>query len=424
MRKLILILIIFLFSLGIIYAKNFGIKEIDTVSDNNFIDDFEIGMASIEKIGMANPAAVYCRELGYQYRIVNINKKQHGVCTFLDGSECEGWQFLTGKCGEKYSYCAKQGYGLIVKTDGKNPFSREYAVCVENGKEMGSVTDLFNLSEKTIRGSSSTGQSLSVPKEGVSIEGLPPSFDWRNKAGQDWMTSVRDQGGCGSCWAFSAVGVTEPAYNIYSKNPNLDLDLSEEYLVSDCSNAGNCCGGWHNEALKYIRNNGIPDENCMPYVDGPDCTCSDDTCDANCNYWTGSSCSDATCSDRCADWQSRLKKIAQYGSVPSGQTDIKDRLIAIGPLSVVMGIGDEFGGYFDGDIYRCTDDSGINHAVIIAGYDDASGYWIVKNSWGSTWNGDGYFKVGYGECAIESSVFYATLIVSGGGGCGRNCLLK
>jgi hypothetical protein len=69
-------------------------------------------------------------------------------------------------------------------------------------------------------------------------------------------------------------------------------------------------------------------------------------------------------------------------------------------------------------IYRCTDDSIIDHAVVIAGYDEAGGYWIVKNSWGSSWNGDGYFKVGYGECSIENRVYCAapgTGLVTNGG---------
>jgi hypothetical protein len=70
------------------------------------------------------------------------------------------------------------------------------------------------------------------------------------------------------------------------------------------------------------------------------------------------------------------------------------------------------GDYWDGDIYRCTDDESVNHGVVIVGYNDAGGsggYWIVKNSWGSGWNGDGYFKVGYGECAVEQYAVYAYL---------------
>jgi hypothetical protein len=80
-----------------------------------------------------------------------------------------------------------------------------------------------------------------------------------------------------------------------------------------------------------------------------------------------------------------------------------------------MGYGSGYGGYWDGDIYRCTDDLGINHGVVIAGYNDAGGYWIVKNSWGSGWNGDGYFKIGYGECFIETYVSYANLEVDSDG---------
>jgi hypothetical protein len=72
-----------------------------------------------------------------------------------------------------------------------------------------------------------------------------------------------------------------------------------------------------------------------------------------------------------------------------------------------MGIQSGVGGHWDGDVYRCTDDSTINHGVVIAGYSDDGGYWIVKNSWGSSWNGNGYFKVGYGECGIENYAYYA-----------------
>jgi len=95
------------------------------------------------------------------------------------------------------------------------------------------------------------------------------------------------------------------------------------------------------------------------------------------------------------------------GYVSAGQ--IKQSVVDSGPLTVAMGYGSGYGGYWDGDIYRCTNDSGVNHGVVIAGYSDAGGYWIVKNSWGSGWNGNGYFKVGYGECAVEQYAVYAYL---------------
>ena len=355
--------------------------------------------------GIANPAAIYCGELGYEYEVVDTDEGQHGTCVFPDGSECDAWRFLEGKCGQSYSYCATQGYDLITKTDGRNPFSTEYSVCVHGQEEIGAVTELMGLSEKATRGTAPAGQSPSPPEEGVSGVRVPSSFDWRNENGQDWMTAVKDQGNCGSCWAFSAVGIVEPIYNISTNNSSLDLDLSEQYLVSDCFTYHDCCGGWHDTALHFIRDQGIPDEACLAYVDESGCTCGGGTCDSNCAHSGPDRCSDATCLDRCADWADRLVRIDDRGSVPASL--MRDKIVEKGPLSVAMGIGHGYGGYFDGDIYRCTDDSGVNHGVVIAGYEDAGAYWIVKNSWGSFFGDGGYFKVGYGECAIDSWVYYA-----------------
>ena len=220
--------------------------------------------------GMANPATIYCEELGYEYYTADTDEGQHGICVFPDGSRCDAWRFLEGTCGQSYSYCARQGYDLTTKTDGRNPFSVEYSVCVHDGQEIGSVTQLMGLSEKATRGSRPAEQAATPPEEWVSAPGQPSSFDWRNYAGQDWMTSVKDQASCGGCWAFSAVGTTEAVHNIAASDPTLDLNLSEEYLVSDCyaDLDQSCCGGWQSEALKFIRDNGIPDEACLPWVSG------------------------------------------------------------------------------------------------------------------------------------------------------------
>jgi putative hemolysin len=367
--------------------------------------------------GMANPAAVYCEELGYEYRSVDTNEGQQGVCILPGGSRCNEWSFLQGKCGQGYSYCARHGYGSKTKTDGKDPLSREYSVCLRDGEEIGAATELMGLSAKATRGTLPVEQSSSPPEEWVSVGSVPSSFDWRNHDGQNWMTAVKNQGSCGSCWAFSAVGVVEAMYNIGTNNPNLDLDLSEEYLVSDCLSGHTCCGGWMSTALTFVRDTGIPDEACLRYVDGSSCTCSGGICNSNCTYRTGGRCSDATCSARCSDWQSRLRTIDAVGGVYPSQSQIKQSVVDNGPITVAMGIL-KSGDYWDGDIYRCTDDTSVNHGVVIVGYNDAGGsggYWIVKNSWGSGWNGNGYFKVGYGECAIEQYAVYAYLDIDSDG---------
>lgn len=361
-------------------------------------------------LGMSNPAAVYCRELGYDYRIVETDEGEQGVCAFPNGSECNDWTFLEGKCGQSHSYCARHGYGSKVKTDGMNGLSKVYSVCTRGKEEIGAATDLMGLSEESTKGSLPIEPSVGSSGDEGPLVGAPSSFDWRSYGGQNWMTSVKNQGSCGSCWAFSAVGVVEAAHNIASANPNLDLDLSEEYLVSDCLPGHNCCGGSMGTALAFVRDQGVPDEACLPYADLSSCTCGAAACNTDCTYHTGSSCSDRRCLDRCSDWQSRVQTVDAVYQISASQ--MKQALVDHGPLSVAMGIGSAYGGGFDGQsIYRCTNDSGMNHGVIIVGYSDAGGYWIVKNSWGASWgpDGNGYFKLGYGECAIGNYNLYVDL---------------
>jgi len=195
---------------------------------------------------MANPAAVYCEDLGYIYEVVSDPSGEFGICSFSDGDTCDAWEFLEGKCGQSHSYCALHGYDIKTVTDGKDPFSQEYAVCISSeGEEVGSVTELSNLSEKSMRcGADESIQTPPNPRgkgsEGDVIQqlapdGTPPSaFNWNDIQGCDWLTSIKDQGDCGSCWAFSAVGAAEAAHNIGADDITLDLDLSEQYLVSDC----------------------------------------------------------------------------------------------------------------------------------------------------------------------------------------------
>jgi len=359
--------------------------------------------------GMSNPATVYCNEMGFDHQVIDSPDGQTGLCILPD-MECEEWDFLKGKCGIEYNYCSKNGHDTVVRSDGRNDLSIEYAVCVNGRTEIGSVTELIHLSEKSVGKCVDQIPNITSPTT-TSNNPAPTSWDWTNHNGGNWMTSVKNQRICGSCWAFSAVGAVEAMINIETKNHTNNPDLSEEYLVSDChfqpyANQ-NCCGGSKTLALQFIQQKGgIPDESCLTYQ-SKYCTCdwrsAQWQCNvSNCDYTTGWNCSDTRCEDRCSDWRAKLVNITDYDAVD--ETGMKGN-ITKGPLSVSIGIGYDVGGYWDGDIYRCANDSFSNHAVVVAGYDDVGGYWIVKNSWGTGFGEDGYFKIGYGECYIEESAF-------------------
>lgn len=198
-------------------------------------------------IGMRNPAAVYCEEMGYEYKVVKTKDGERGICVLPNGNEVDAWAFYRGECGKNFSYCAKKGWSVAPVTK-RDSFATNCTTCLLPDGSSKTVSELLNLSQKcTIKAESFSNVGDNEGNITLTVEmesSLPDNFDWRNKDGQDWMTPVKNQGSCGSCWAFSAVGIVEPAYNIFSGDPNLDLDLSEQYLVSDCcEQCGNCGGG-------------------------------------------------------------------------------------------------------------------------------------------------------------------------------------
>jgi len=217
---------------------------------------------------------------------------------------------------------------------------------------------------------------------------FPTTWDWSHQelpnagplGNDDWMSPVRNQGQCGSCWAFSLVAAMEGLYNIEQNDPGLDINLSESYLVSDCYTYGDCSGGSFYNADNYVINNGIPYETCMPY--------------------TGA---ELNCSSRCAGYADQLWRIEGStrnidGSFIVRLTNnpkfIKKALYEYGPILSRI-VANDPSCSFANNIYQCSVNNGVNHAVLIVGYNDIDHYWIIKNSWGASWNGNGYYRVGY-----------------------------
>ncbi len=219
----------------------------------------------------------------------------------------------------------------------------------------------------------------------------PTSWDWRNVNGTNYVTSVKNQGSCGSCVAFGTIGAFESVIEVRGGPAT---DLSEAHLLF-CG--GGSCAGWYiSDALDYLKNYGTPDEACFPYHP----------------Y-------NMSCSSTCSDWQSRAWKINDWNWV-SGRDNIKNALVNYGPLVGAFEVYDDF--YYDypntskwpDDVYyyQYGADKG-GHCIAIVGYNDNPGYWICKNSWGSGWGLNGYFKIKYGECSIEDSVAYIDYQQSG-----------
>ncbi|XP_067890076.1 dipeptidyl peptidase 1 [Heterodontus francisci] len=232
-------------------------------------------------------------------------------------------------------------------------------------------------------------------------ESLPESWDWRNVGGVNYVSPVRNQGSCGSCYSFSSMGMLEARIRILTNNTQLPI-LSTQQIVSCSQYSQGCDGGFpYLIAGKYAQDFGLVEEHCFPYI-GQDTPC---TIKKSCyRYYT-----------------SEYYYVGGfYGAC--NEAVMKLELVKNGPVSVAFEVYADFM-YYHGGIYQHT---GLrdpfnpfeltNHAVLLVGYgidpQTKENYWIVKNSWGAEWGENGYFRIlrGSDECAIESIAIAATPI--------------
>lgn len=223
---------------------------------------------------------------------------------------------------------------------------------------------------------------------------LPEIWDWRDEGG---VTPVKDQGSCGSCWAFGTVGPLESAIKIKTGD---DVDLSEQWLVSCNRDGWGCNGGWwahdyHAGLVGKCGGTGAVLEEYFPYV-AYDQPCSGPYPH---NYLLVDGDGDGY------SWEF----IGGENSIPSVEK-IKQAIYTYGPVSSAVYVDSAFqmytGGVFNGD-----GDGQVNHAVVLVGWDDTkgkNGVWILKNSWGTGWGENGYMyieygcnRVGYAACYID-----------------------
>ena len=208
---------------------------------------------------------------------------------------------------------------------------------------------------------------------------LPDSFDWRNNDGTNWITAVKNQGTCGSCWAFAATAQFEAAMRILSNRPELPIDLAEQELVSCDDTYNGCYGG--NFSISYLKNIGLVDEECFPY---------DSTQDTS--YWF-------PCEDICddADFRHNYGMRAQIVDANYSLSDVKSAVFHT-PMFFTIAIYSSFWtlGEVSEDYVWSPDTSDPYeeivgyHAMLCVGWNDAQECFIFKNKSGNacTYSGE------------------------------------
>ncbi|KAK9097334.1 hypothetical protein Sjap_022831 [Stephania japonica] len=217
-------------------------------------------------------------------------------------------------------------------------------------------------------------------------EKLPESVDWREKGA---VVPVKDQGQCGSCWAFSTVAAVEGINKIVTGDL---ISLSEQELV-DCDRLENqgCNGGLMDNAFKFIvENGGIDTEQDYPYI------AKERKCDQNRK-------------------NSHIVSIDGFEDVPTNNEMALQKAVAHQPVSVAIEAGGREFQLYKSGVFTGQCGTNLDHGVVAVGYgtdDNGVDYWIVRNSWGASWGENGYIKmqrnVGFstGKCGIALMASY------------------
>jgi len=227
-------------------------------------------------------------------------------------------------------------------------------------------------------------QPAGIPRSEHVVGGKAPlaSVDWRS---QGAVTPIKNQGQCGSCWAFSTTGAVEGAYKI--KSGTL-VSLSEQQLVDCAGSSGNqgCNGGFMDYAFEWIMKNGICAEKDYPY------TGRDGTCKKTCKPVT---------------------KIGGYKDVTAGSESSLLDAVTTTTVSVAIEADQSAFQFYRSGIFTAACGRQLDHGVLAVGYgtQGSQDYWIVKNSWGASWGEQGYIRMirNKDQCGIADAASYPTM---------------
>nr|QOV03075.1 cathepsin L4 [Dysdercus peruvianus] len=309
----------------------------------------------------------------------------------LSDSEKELWEHFKATHGRKYNNAREEQYRLNIFLQNKNyieEHNRQYELGLTTfDLKINQFADLTNAEFRKMNGLNKIQRDALKPEyKAPENEQLPESVDWRPKGA---VTAIKDQGQCGSCWAFSATGSLEGQH--FLKSGSL-VSLSEQNLM-DCSyDQGNqaCGGGLMTSAFDYIlQNGGIDTEQSYPYT--------------------------ATNSRNCKFSKANIgATISGYTNIREySESDLQSAVANVGPVSVAIDAGESSFQFYNSGVYYesyCSQYF-LNHGVLAVGYASSNGsdHWIVKNSWGASWGQSGYILMSRNKnnnCGIASMATY------------------
>jgi len=294
------------------------------------------------------------------------------------------------------SYSSKEEYKMRYNVFRSNMKIVEKLQALEQGTAVYGATHLADLTQEEFKKNylgytRNLRDDIHWPPADIPDIDLPDSWDWREKGA---VTEVKNQGFCGSCWAFSTTGNVEGQNAV--KNGEL-ISLSEQELV-DCDKRDlGCNGGFMENAYQTLLDiGGLEAEDDYGY-DG-----ADEACKFN---------------------RSKVAVRVSGGvELPQNETQIAQWMVKNGPIAIgVNAFAMQF--YFGGVSYPFSflcDPSGIDHGVLLVGYGvhttrflkRTQPYWIIKNSWGPSWGENGYYRLyrGEGVCGVNMAASSATVV--------------
>ena len=220
--------------------------------------------------------------------------------------------------------------------------------------------------------------SIAAVEDNFDVKSLPVSVDWIEKGA---VTGVKDQGQCGSCWSFSTTGALEGAY--FAKYGDLPSFAEQQLVDCDAPKSGGtdhgCDGGLMDNAFTWIgKNGGLCTETNYPYVSGV--TQKRGTCETTCPVISKS-------------------KVSKFVDVAPSSDSAMMAAIAQQPVSIAIEADQKDFQMYKSGVFTGTCGTNLDHGVLVVGYGTLSGvdYYMVKNSWSTTWGSGGYIMLGRGS---------------------------